>query len=146
MSFKPLWTPDLEQAIDALTNNNCPLYNKKLSDRIKEKYGTLEQFKKSDVFLTARNEKKIKDEELIELGFYKFQYIYTVYIYELGNGKHLSLSNFGTSNESLFICDGENIQNPKDIICIHNYNYHGYMTLSKLKLIVALLTNNPFNI
>lgn len=144
MNTKLKWTPDLKQEIDALTTEGNPSYDEELASHLLEKYDTIDNFKKSDKYNQARNERKIKEEELIELGFYKYQNFFTFYIYELENGKHLSLSNLGTPNEFLFICDGKNIENPTDTICIHNSDKHGYMTLSKMELIVALLTNNPF--
>lgn len=144
MNTKLKWTPDLKQEIDALTTEGNPLYDEELASHLLEKYDTIDNFKKSDKYNQARNERKIKEEELIELKFFKLN-TSPFYIYDLGKGKHLSLSNLGTPNEFLFLCDGKNIDKPTDIICIHNYDYHGYLTLSKLKLILALLTNNPFN-
>lgn len=87
---------------------------------------------------------KIKEEDVIKMGFFKYQKFLTFYIYDLEDGKHLSLSNLGTPNEFLFICDGKNIERPTDVICIHNYDKHGYMTLNKMKSIIAILANNQF--
>jgi len=44
---------------------------------------------------------KIKEEDVIKMGFFKYQKFLTFYIYDLEDGKHLSLSNLGTPNEFL---------------------------------------------
>ena len=58
--------------------------------------------------------------------------------YDLGRGRHLSIGNFATPNETMFITQSDLYNDKKitDLVCIHNYDYDGYLTESKLKLIM----------
>jgi superoxide dismutase len=40
------WTPDINQDIDAITNKNSPFYDKKLTEEIIKKYGSVDNFRK----------------------------------------------------------------------------------------------------
>lgn len=74
-------------------------------------------------------------EDLINIGFYHLDH-YTIgnnLIYDLGRYRELSISCLGTPNEMMFILQTE--ADPKevtDIVCIHNYDYDGYLTLNKI--------------
>jgi len=78
----------------------------------------------------------LSEEILIEIGFEKLKHftIQNSLIYKLGRNRHLSIGNVGTPNEMLYICetDENDYRKITDLICLHNYDYDGY--LSKLKL------------
>ncbi len=43
--MKVKWTPDIHQDVDALTSQNSPFYSEKLTNKIIEQYGSIENFK-----------------------------------------------------------------------------------------------------
>lgn len=63
-------------------------------------------------------------------------------IYDLGRNRHLSFGSVGTPNEMLWICSTDEKDNKKvtDLICLHNYDYDGYMSESKLIELIKILT------
>jgi len=64
--------------------------------------------------------------------------------FNLGRNKSLSFGNIVTCNEMLYICETD-CDNPKiitDLICLHNYDYDGFMTMSKLEDIIRVLKFN----
>ena len=64
--------------------------------------------------------------------------------YGLGRNRHLSVGDAGTPNEIIFICkkNDKNSKEITDLICLHNYDYDGYMTERKLKLIIKSLVSD----
>ena len=75
-----------------------------------------------------------------ELGFKAIPH-YTIarlMEYDLGRNRYLSLGSVGTPNEMLFITE-RNGTNVTDIICLHNYDYDGYLTQDKLHRIISAL-------
>lgn len=86
----------------------------------------------------------MKNEDLIELGFKEVPH-YTVgnsVTYHLGRNKYLSGSCIGTPNEMLFIYEtnSDDDKDITDIISLHNYDYDGYLTKQRLKLLMKALT------
>lgn len=84
------------------------------------------------------NNMLIKD-DLLNIEFKELPH-YTVMgsvIYDLGRKRHLSVGCVGTPNEMVFICQVDNKIKEKitDLICIHNYDYDGYLTIEKLNLL-----------
>ena len=82
-------------------------------------------------------------DDLIDIGFEPISSftIMNSFIYKLGRYKHISISNIGTTNEMVWICV-RNAQNEKEItdaICIHNYDYDGFLTENKLKTIINVI-------
>jgi len=80
-------------------------------------------------------------EECLELGFERLQH-FTVadnLIYQLGRNRHLSIGCVGTPNETLFICesDPKDYRKINDLICLHNYDYDGYLSKSKLQTLIS---------
>lgn len=79
----------------------------------------------------------------LKLGFTELQH-FTIgdsLIYDLGRNRHLSLSNAGSPNEMLMICERDD-KNPKlnsDVIVLHNYDYDGYLTKEKLETLINAL-------
>lgn len=77
--------------------------------------------------------------DLIQLGFKALPH-FTIgnnVVFDLGRGRHLSAGNVGTPNEMLFICQSEGVE-ITDLICIHNYDYDGYLTIEKVENIIKI--------
>ena len=81
-----------------------------------------------------------------ELGFAKIPTftLLETYTLKLGRYRYLSLSSLGTPNEMIFIC-----QTPKDdqsvvedIVCLHNFDFDGNISLQKLSDLVKILTTD----
>ena len=89
------------------------------------------------------------NEDLISIGFKPMPH-YTVansVVYDLGRDRQLSAGCVGTPNETLFIMElkeeGDNMM-VCDLVCLHNYDYDGYMTIEKVKGLISLITNKKF--
>jgi len=82
--------------------------------------------------------------DLIKIGFEKIP-TFTIQdsvIYKLGRSRNLSAGCVGTPNEMLFICETDHLNDKKvtDIVCIHNYDYDGYLTIEKVKNLIDIIT------
>ena len=84
------------------------------------------------------------EDDLLSVGFEKIPHftITNALIYKLGRHRHLSVGCVGTPNEMLWICetDDQNKKNITDIVCLHNYDYDGYLTIEKVKGLINLIT------
>lgn len=84
--------------------------------------------------------------DLIKLGFKPIPHftIQNSVIYDLGRNRHLSAGDMGTPNEIIFIgeIDSEDDNKITDCICLHNYDYDGYITEQKVKLLIEALTSD----
>lgn len=56
MKLKLRWMPDLEQDLDAMTTKGTLFYDEKLTQRIIDDYGSVENFKQSDKFKEMKQE------------------------------------------------------------------------------------------
>lgn len=85
---------------------------------------------------------KLTNSNLLEIGFNELPHftIGNSITYELGQNRILSASSVGTPNEVLFICElgGSDATQITDIICLHNYDYDGYLTMRRLTTIIEL--------
>lgn len=83
-------------------------------------------------------------EMVLSLGFYELPH-FTVcdfLIFDLPNNRQLSLGNVGTPNEMLLcITQSDYDDNKKitDVVTLHNYDYHGYLSIYRLKTIIDAL-------
>ena len=80
-------------------------------------------------------------DDCLEIGFERLPH-FTVannLIYQLGRNRHLSIGCVGTPNETLFICESDpnDYKKINDLICLHNFDYDGYLSKSKLKTLIA---------
>ena len=87
------------------------------------------------------------EQQLCELGFTKpnKNKLEISYKYHLGRRRFISARCLGTGNESMWLCykedmDGEVID---DLICLHNADYDGQLTISKVKHLVEFFTTTP---
>jgi hypothetical protein len=85
----------------------------------------------------------MKREDVIKLGFKPLPHftIMDSLIYDLGRRRQLSIGCVGTPNETMFISeiDNENPRKITDSICLHNYDYDGYLTEDKIKNLITVL-------
>lgn len=80
------------------------------------------------------------NDDLILIGFKEIPH-FTIgnnVIYSLGRNRQLSAGCVGTPNEMLFITSTDELDEHKidNIICLHNYDYDGYLTIEKVKKII----------
>ena len=82
----------------------------------------------------------LRNEDFIELGFKPIPTfnIGNGLTFELGRNRCLSASSVGTPNEMIFIYEHSetDFRHITDIITLHNYDYDGYITVDKLKMLI----------
>ena len=89
------------------------------------------------------------NEDLISIGFKPMPH-YTVansVVYDLGRDRQLSVGCVGTPNETLFVMELKEEEDNIiicDLVCLHNYDYDGYLTIEKVKGLISLITNKKF--
>ena len=86
----------------------------------------------------------ITTEDLIKIGFEAIPH-FTVtnsHIFKLGRHRHISIGDTGTPNEMMFICETSEQEEKKitDLVCLHNYDYDGYITIEYVENIIKALT------
>jgi len=61
--------------------------------------------------------------------------------YQIGRYRHFSIGCLGTPNEMMYICQKDaNIKDRiSDLVCIHNYDFDGYLTIEKVKSFINLI-------
>jgi len=84
--------------------------------------------------------------DLLSVGFEKIPHftVTNTLIYKLGRHRQLSVGCVGTPNEILWVCetDDQDESNITDLICLHNYDYDGYLTIEKVKGLINLIVGN----
>jgi hypothetical protein len=82
----------------------------------------------------------LSEDILIGIGFERLPHftIGGILVYKLGRNRHLSIGSVGTPNETLYICESDTDDNRKitDLVCLHNYDYDGYLSKSKLEMLI----------
>ena len=93
-------------------------------------------------------ELKMTNEDLIAIGFEHNKHftINNSVIYDLGRNRHLSAGCVGTPNEMIWLCYmiDRNNEFIDDLVCVHNYDYDGFITVEKVKLLITALTGRVF--
>lgn len=88
------------------------------------------------------------NDDIIEMGFEPIGHftIMDCHLYDLGRYRQLSIGSVGTPNEMMFITQSDPDDHKKitDIICLHNYDYDGYLTHDKLTQYLELLDANYY--
>jgi hypothetical protein len=81
-------------------------------------------------------------QELIDIGFKEIPHftIGNSLIFDIGRFRYISVSSLGTANEFVWICQAsrKDLSKVTDLVCIHNYDYDGYITLEKVKSIIEV--------
>lgn len=85
----------------------------------------------------------LTNKDLIEIGFKKIPTftIGNTVIFDLGRNRQLSASNLESCNLTLWIAeiDRDNPQIITDLVCLHNYDYDGQLSIEKVKSLIELL-------
>ena len=85
------------------------------------------------------------NDDLVRIGFKPISHftIGNSHIYSLGRHRQISISAVGTPNEMMFITETSD-QDQKvitDLICLHNYDYDGYLTEEKVIGLINIITS-----
>jgi len=88
----------------------------------------------------------MENSDLLKIGFKEIPHftIGDAIIYDLGRHRQISASCIGTPNEMVYLCETSD-QNEKeitDLICVHNYDYDGYLTMNKIINLIKAITTN----
>lgn len=99
--------------------------------------------------VVASASEPLERKSLIDLGFKEMPHFTVAHslMYPLGRHRHLSTGCVGTPNEMLWICetDDQNDKSITEIICLHNYDYDGYLTIKKVIAIInSILCKSHF--
>ncbi len=85
----------------------------------------------------------LSEDDLLSIGFERIPHftVNRAMIYKLGRNRHLSIGDAGTPNEMLFICesDKDDFRKITDLVCLHNFDYDGYLLKSKLETLINCL-------
>ena len=88
----------------------------------------------------------INNEQLKDIGFKEIPHftITNSVIYKLGRNRHLSIGSAGTPNEMMWICstDENDERVITDLICLHNYDYDGYLTIEKVCDLINIIIHS----
>lgn len=80
------------------------------------------------------------ERQLVEIGFVKpnKENLEFSYKYHLGKGRFLSAMSIGAGNECVWLCykDDEESKEIDDLICMHNYDYDGRLTIEKMLYLI----------
>lgn len=85
----------------------------------------------------------MKPEEAIEIGFKPKNHftVMNVHTYDAGRGRILAFGNIGTPNEIIFLQQYKaNGKQFTDSVCVHNYDYDGYITKKRLRNLISSIT------
>lgn len=87
----------------------------------------------------------MKKQDLLNLKFKEISH-FTIgdsMTYDLGRHRQLSVSCVGTPNEMCFLIELDNENKPTkitDLICVHNYDYDGYLSEAKITALINAIT------
>jgi len=83
-------------------------------------------------------------EEVLKLGFKEIGYptVADILIYDLGRNRQLSFGCIDSPNEIIYIChiNKDDSKRIDDLVCVHNYDYDGYITKEKLNKLISGIT------
>lgn len=79
-------------------------------------------------------------QDFLDIGFKELPHltITNSLTYDLGRRRLLSADCVGTPNEMIWICETQLLDNKQinDLICLHNYDFDGYITRKKMLSII----------
>lgn len=80
------------------------------------------------------------EEHLIKAGFVKnpHKVLGTVYSLYVGRYRFIKISSLQTPNEIVFISQTDYNLKEEHLVCVHNYDYDGYLDESKLNNIISI--------
>lgn len=82
---------------------------------------------------------KITEDILLQRGFIKTPHkiLGSTFSLDLGRNRYLVTANIGNANEMVLLMDSWPTEND-NLICIHNFDYDGYLTQEKLNTIISI--------
>lgn len=81
--------------------------------------------------------KRLTNDDLVSIGFVKVETfnVGNIHNYDLGRDRCISAMCIGQGNEAIFICQKED-KEVSDLVCIHNCDYDGFITLERLQALI----------
>ncbi len=81
-------------------------------------------------------------ETLIEKGFVSRPHfaLQEIFFLDVGRKREISIGSIGTPNEMVFISQRDHNTTNTDLVCVHNFDYDGYLTEQKLDAIISIFT------
>lgn len=83
------------------------------------------------------------NEDLIKIGFKETPHftITNSVNYDLGRFRVMTAGSVGTPNECLWLCEIDDAIETKisDLVCIHNYDYDGVLTIDKVESLIKAI-------
>jgi len=81
----------------------------------------------------------MKKQTLLENGFKSTPHLVLgeVFVLDVGRNRHISIGSLATPNEVVFL-NQKNHNGISDMVCIHNYDYDGFLTEQKLDNIISI--------
>jgi hypothetical protein len=90
--------------------------------------------------------KGLSNSDLVSIGFKEASH-FTVgnsLNLPLGRNRYLSAMCVGQGNEAVFICEKSKVgDHYTDLVCVHNRDYDGLITLEKLKVLIEWFGGEP---
>ena len=82
----------------------------------------------------------MKRETLIQKGFVEkpHKVLTSVFILDVGRHREIKIGSFQTPNELVFIAQTYYNTKEEHLVCVHNFDYDGYLTELKLNIIISL--------
>jgi len=82
----------------------------------------------------------MRKEELIERGFEALPNLVlkNIFTLDVGRRRYISIGSLATPNEMVFLNQRDDNGSITDLICVHNFDYDGYLTGEKLDAIIAI--------
>lgn len=74
------------------------------------------------------------EEELLSIGFVKGELSLK---YHLPRHRFISVLCVGTPNEVVYLCYKDSVDIVDDLVCVHNFDYDGYLTREKLEHLIT---------
>ena len=82
----------------------------------------------------------MNEDFLIKKGFVarKHKVLTSFFVFDVGRNRQIRVSSVHTPNEVVFISQTDHHTKQECLICVHNFDYDGYLTESKLDVILSL--------
>lgn len=83
----------------------------------------------------------MKKEQLIDRNFTPTPHLVLgqIFTLDVGRQREISIGAIETPNEMVFLTQKEN-GGISDLVCLHNYDYDGFLTEQKLDAIISIFT------
>ena len=62
----------------------------------------------------------------------------SVFVLDVGRDRHITIGSLATPNEVVFLNQKDKNSGITDFVCIHNFDYDGWLTEDKLNAIISI--------